>query len=124
MKPAEFKNARKALRLSSARMVTALAVADGRTIRRWESGQHPIPGTVELVVRQLLRGRESAEPPEWLIATTLDGVDEVLIHNRAPRFTARVALQRADIADTLSGTTYACQGGNPVRNFLAGRPAR
>ena len=63
MIPAEFREARRALGLSARAMAAALGVSDGRTVRRWEAGRHPISGPVERLVRRLLAERAAAPPP-------------------------------------------------------------
>ena len=41
--PEEFRSIRKGLGLSAAKMAMAMGMGNGRTIRRWESGDSPIP---------------------------------------------------------------------------------
>ncbi len=54
MTRAEFKAARHALGLSAQGMARALRVSDGRTIRRWQSGERDIPGPAIIAVRYML----------------------------------------------------------------------
>jgi len=44
--PTEFKEARRKLGLTAQGLATAVQVADGRTVRRWEAGDRDIPGPV------------------------------------------------------------------------------
>jgi len=46
MTPAEFKAIRIKMRLTQSQMAEWLYIKDGRTIRAWESGKNPIPGSV------------------------------------------------------------------------------
>jgi transcriptional regulator with XRE-family HTH domain len=50
--PAEFKQARKALGLSITALADAFSVNE-RTVRRWEYGAIPIPGTAVLAMQYL-----------------------------------------------------------------------
>lgn len=55
----EFRAARKALGLSAAKMAKALEMGKdgGRSIRRWEAGEHPIPGPAAVAVRLMVGGK-------------------------------------------------------------------
>ena len=46
MTPADFRAARRQLGLSARDMARALGLGSGRTVRRYESGQCPVPGPV------------------------------------------------------------------------------
>lgn len=61
MRPATFRAAGKALYGSrwQTDLAAALDVAD-RTVRRWDSGEHPIPIEVRSQLRQLLWDRRHA----------------------------------------------------------------
>ena len=48
MTPSELKIARKDLGLSAQAFARLIGVHDGRTVRRWESGDAPIPGLLPL----------------------------------------------------------------------------
>jgi transcriptional regulator with XRE-family HTH domain len=50
MTPAELKTARHALGLSAEGFARLVRVQSGRTVRRWEAGDAPIPGAVEVIV--------------------------------------------------------------------------
>ena len=54
MTAAELKAARRDLGLSARGLALALQVSDGRTIRRWEAGENPVPGPVAVAVRLML----------------------------------------------------------------------
>ena len=54
MTAAELKSARRDLGLSAHGLALALQVSDGRTIRRWEAGDNPVPGPVAVAVRMML----------------------------------------------------------------------
>lgn len=54
MKPAALKMARQTLGLSQNDFAADLGMSDGRTIRRWEAGSQPIPGSVQIVVNYWL----------------------------------------------------------------------
>ena len=90
-----------------------------RTVRRWSSGETPVPTTAWEELQRLAGGDERGKPEwsrdEWLIA---DGEDQrqYIIHAIAPRFIARLVETEPDSdtpaagesdADTLSGITYA-----------------
>lgn len=49
MTPQELKDARHALGLSAEGFARLVRVQSGRTVRRWERGDAPIPGAVELI---------------------------------------------------------------------------
>lgn len=53
MTPAGFKEARHTLGLSARALAEALELGahGGRTVRRWESGDSPIPGPVAVLMR-------------------------------------------------------------------------
>jgi transcriptional regulator with XRE-family HTH domain len=48
--PTELKAARRALGLSAEGFARLVRVQSGRTVRRWEKGDAPIPGAVEVIV--------------------------------------------------------------------------
>lgn len=48
--PAELKAARRALGLSTEGFARLVRVASGRTVRRWEKGDAPIPGAVDVIL--------------------------------------------------------------------------
>ena len=52
MTPAEFQQARKALGLTINALADAFSMNE-RTVRRWERGDIPIPGTAVLAIRYL-----------------------------------------------------------------------
>lgn len=62
MTPAEFRAARKSFGLTQAALAADLGLKDGRTIRRWESGERPIPGPVCIAIEALLTGWR---PENW-----------------------------------------------------------
>lgn len=43
MKPGAFKAARQALGLTQAELAAKLGLSDGRTVRRYEAGETPVP---------------------------------------------------------------------------------
>ena len=51
MTPADFRAARAQLGLSARDMARALGLGSGRTVRRYESGQCPVPGPVAALIR-------------------------------------------------------------------------
>lgn len=55
MTRAEFKTIRQDLRLSTQVLAHLLRVSDGRTVRRWESGDRDIPGPAQVLMRLLER---------------------------------------------------------------------
>lgn len=61
MTPTEFKEARRKLGLSAQGLADAVHVAEGRTVRRWESGERDIPGPVLVLIGIWLDPR----CPEW-----------------------------------------------------------
>ena len=54
MAPGELREIRRRLKWSAADMASALALADGKSIRRYESGESPIPGPVAIAARALV----------------------------------------------------------------------
>lgn len=56
MTPSELKTARRQLGLSAQAFARLIGVHDGRTVRRWEAGDAPIPGLlpVYLATRSVL----------------------------------------------------------------------
>jgi DNA-binding transcriptional regulator YiaG len=50
-----FRQGRKALQLGTPSMARALGVADGSTVRLWESGRNPISGQTWVALLMLLR---------------------------------------------------------------------
>ena len=51
----EFKSIRHGLDISTQVMAHLLRVSDGRTVRRWESGERDIPGPAQVLMRLLER---------------------------------------------------------------------
>ena len=49
--PQELKTARKALGLSADRFAATVGIADGRSVRRYESGDRAVPGPLETLLR-------------------------------------------------------------------------
>lgn len=54
MTPAELKQARHQFSLSADAFARWVGASDGRTVRRWESGERNIPGPVQVLVRAAL----------------------------------------------------------------------
>jgi hypothetical protein len=52
--PAQLKAARQVLGLSAEGLARVVRVADGRVVRRWESGKHEIPGSVTVILETAL----------------------------------------------------------------------
>ena len=57
MTPAQFKDARHKLGLSCAKLAVLFKVSDGRTVRRWESGERDIPGPARVLMDWLANGK-------------------------------------------------------------------
>jgi len=57
MTPEQFRAIRQRAGLSQARLAALLRLSDGRTIRRYESGERPIPGPVSLLMEMIEDGR-------------------------------------------------------------------
>jgi DNA-binding transcriptional regulator YiaG len=60
MTPIQFKQARLRLGLSQSEMAEALGVEGahgGRTVRRWESGERTVPGSVAKLLALLLKAK-------------------------------------------------------------------
>ena len=60
MTPAALKSARHTLGLSARGFAAAVGIASGRTVRRWERGDRPVPGPVALLVARLLSEAQAA----------------------------------------------------------------
>jgi DNA-binding transcriptional regulator YiaG len=56
MTPEQFRAIRKRAGLSQARLAALLRLSDGRTVRRYEAGERPIPGPVSLLMEMIDRG--------------------------------------------------------------------
>jgi DNA-binding transcriptional regulator YiaG len=56
MTPERFRAIRQRAGLSQARLAALLRLSDGRTIRRYETGERSIPGPVLLLMEMLDRG--------------------------------------------------------------------
>ena len=69
MTPASFRAIRQHLGLSTAHMARVLLVGSGRTVRRWEAGERPVPGPVATLMALLENVRAAriilgvSEPP-------------------------------------------------------------
>jgi len=56
MTPQQLKNIRvNTLRLSAEKLAQRIGVASGRTIRRWEAGDNPIPAWARIAIERLAR---------------------------------------------------------------------
>lgn len=53
MRPEEIKNRRHVLGLSAERFARLTGTAGGRTVRRWERGDMPVPISVQLLLRAI-----------------------------------------------------------------------
>ena len=53
MTPAEIRACRKRLALSAERFARLTGTSTGRTVRRWEAGQAPVPQSVQLILGAL-----------------------------------------------------------------------
>ncbi len=66
-RPAELKAAREALGLSADALARMLLIDDGRSVRRWEAGEHVIPGPVSVNLETAMDFlRQKAEISEQL----------------------------------------------------------
>lgn len=54
MSAQEVRHARAALGLSAERLARLVSVHDGKTVRRWESGERAVPGPVAVLLTALL----------------------------------------------------------------------
>ncbi len=61
MTPENFKRIRQQLGLTQAELARALRITEGRTIRRYESGERPISGPVAIIMEALADGRIDLE---------------------------------------------------------------
>lgn len=57
MTPDEFRAVRERLKLSAEAFAGLIGAGSGRTVRRWEAGDRPIPGPVQVIITAL---RDSA----------------------------------------------------------------
>ena len=86
-----------------------------RTVRRWASGESPLPGWLEEKLTGLAGARDTGPliRDEWIIGEGRDG-RRYIVHQAAPRFTARIVPvgEGGEIepdeaaADLLSGIAY------------------
>jgi DNA-binding transcriptional regulator YiaG len=58
MTPLELKAARKTLGLTQGELARALGMSGDRIVRRWESGERPVPGPVARMVRVFIEDRK------------------------------------------------------------------
>ncbi len=87
MTPAELKAARHTLSLSAEGFARLVRVQSGRTVRRWEAGDAPIPGAVEVIVALALPLQHAGEAEtNWTAFEVSLGFDcgaAVRAHSRA-----------------------------------------
>lgn len=57
MTPDELHEAHRKLGLSAAATARLFGVSDGRTVRRWWSGERDIPGPVAVLTRALIKSK-------------------------------------------------------------------
>lgn len=57
MTPDELHEAHRKLGLSAAGVARLFEVSDGRTVRRWWSGERDIPGPVQVLTRALIASK-------------------------------------------------------------------
>lgn len=98
-------------------LARALNVND-RTIRRWASGEVPIPDRVETELRRVIGADERTEMhwprDEWIVQRE-DGRRMYVVHTLSPRFIARAVecdedghpVPEEGEADVLTGVVYA-----------------
>ena len=98
-------------------LARALKVND-RTVRRWASGDVPIPDSVERDIRHILGADDPIEKhwprDEWIVQRE-EGRRVYVVHTLAPRFIARAVESNEDglpvpeegEADVLTGVVYA-----------------
>ena len=98
-------------------LARALKIND-RTVRRWASGDVPIPESVERDIRRILGADDPIEKhwprDEWIMQRE-EGRRVYVVHTLAPRFIARavecdedgVPLLEEGEADVLTGVVYA-----------------
>ncbi len=103
-------------RLHGERWQTALSrdlgVSD-RRVRQWLEGQR-VPEGIWADLERIEVERRGWPRDEWLIAGDAEGQREYIVHARAPRFVARVVSDDNDDADTTTGITYNCRGGETL----------
>jgi DNA-binding transcriptional regulator YiaG len=61
--PDAFREAQRKLRLSASALAAALLVSEGRTVRRWQSGERQIPGPVAVLLQTWLDHPETRPDP-------------------------------------------------------------
>ena len=61
-----------------------------RTVRKWASGERPLPERVESAILSLTLDREPADHSEWIIGSDPAIEERYLVHCYAPRFIARI----------------------------------
>lgn len=97
-------------------------------VRRWVSGEYPIPEEVAEALTALMGGidRSAVWPRgEWLVGRDEAG-RTMVYHMQAPRFIARAVLTDPDglpipeegPADVISGTVYVVDGADPEGDVL------
>ncbi len=98
-------------------LARALKVND-RTVRRWASGDVPIPDSVESDIRRILGADERVEThwprDEWIVQRE-EGRRMYVVHTITPRFIARAvecdedgsSVPEEGEADVLTGVVYA-----------------
>jgi transcriptional regulator with XRE-family HTH domain len=111
MTPNQFKTAIKRLGLTDRALAARLGITD-RQVRNYKTGERAIPAFVSAALSVLERG------PEWLIGTDPEGGREFITHTLFPRFVARIAIEKIDTADTVSGITFATTGGETLCEII------
>lgn len=102
MKPDQFKKLRGELGWSARLAAQNLGVSDGRTVRRWEHGDRPIPPEI---ANRLLLAAHGVEP--WLIASDPDCESYYLIRTRWPEIVFRVTTDgETDSLDTITDLSH------------------
>lgn len=88
-------------------LARSLGMKDAALVRKWLSGKTAMRPDTAQRIRLLL------SHDEWIVGDGATNGGEYIVHTRYPRFIARVASEdRGDVADTISGITYACADGD------------
>lgn len=70
MTPAQLKQTRATLGLTQSQLAARLRLSNDRIIRRWEAGDHTIPGSVEVALCYMLHGTHPDNVDGWKSTST------------------------------------------------------
>jgi hypothetical protein len=86
-----------------------------RTVRRWASGERPLPERIEQAFLALVNPEAfERSAPEWVIGSGAAGASLYIVHCHAPRFVARVD----DDESLMNGFAWITQAGQQIGEIV------